>query len=236
MNATDLLGNILYRRRDGNTRQDATQKLEVASRDNYREYMLMISTVLVEEGNPMHVRNAAGLALKNALTARDSARQAEYFTRWLTLDAETKNKIKEDSLTSLQVSAGTSPRKSFQPSRLSSCHKVNGPILSSSCLPIGFICESIEPEILSLRSNETLTAVIHGACKEEPSSEVQLAAIHSLFNSLKFVRENSECEGERNYIMQVVCEATQNSNVLSAHSNVSIMTRCNFILNRLFSG
>ncbi|KAL0957214.1 hypothetical protein HGRIS_001029 [Hohenbuehelia grisea] len=93
MNATDLLANILYRRRgtmpqffasrghskaqihlthpkDANTRQDATQKLEVASRDNYREYMLMMSTVLVEEGNPMHVRNAAGLALKNALTAR----------------------------------------------------------------------------------------------------------------------------------------------------------------------
>jgi importin subunit beta-1 len=28
------------------------------------------------------------------------------------------------------------------------------------------------------------------------------------------VRENFEREGERNYIMQVVCEATQNPNVL----------------------
>jgi len=39
-----------------------------------------------------------------------------------------------------------------------------------------------------------LTAVIHGARKEETSQEVQLAAIHALFNSLEFVRENFERE------------------------------------------
>jgi hypothetical protein len=51
-----------------------------------------------------------------------------------------------------------------------------------------------KPETLALRSNEILTAVIHGARKEEPSQEVQLAAIHALFNSLEFVRENFERE------------------------------------------
>ena len=83
---------------------------------------------------------------------------------------------------------------------------------------------------MSVRSNEILTAVIHGARKDEPSSEVQLAAINALYNSLEFVRDNFEREvcmsycilcvrfltcdqGERNYIMQVVCEATQNPNV-----------------------
>lgn len=30
----------------------------------------MLSSVLVNESTPLHVRNAAGLALKNALTAR----------------------------------------------------------------------------------------------------------------------------------------------------------------------
>jgi importin subunit beta-1 len=61
---------------------------------------------------------------------------------------------------------------------------------------IGYICETIvrlpcatqplcphlvpqKPEVLALRSNEILTAVIHGAPKEEPSSEVQLAAVHA---------------------------------------------------------
>ena len=76
---------------------------------------------------------------------------------------------------------------------------------------IGYICETIvsglftfriivlseaiqKPEILSMRSNEILTAVIHGARKEEPSTEVQLAAINALYNSLEFVRDNFERE------------------------------------------
>ncbi|KAJ7863634.1 armadillo-type protein [Mycena olivaceomarginata] len=54
---------------------------------------------------------------------------------------------------------------------------------------IGFICKSIKHEILTLRANEILTAVIHGAPKEEGSA------------------------GECNYIIQVFCEATQNSSV-----------------------
>ena len=45
-----------------------------------------------------------------------------------------------------------------------------------------------------MQSNEILTAVIHGARKEEPSPEVQLAAINALFNSLEFVRDNFERE------------------------------------------
>jgi importin subunit beta-1 len=58
-----------------------------------------------------------------------------------------------------------------------------------------------KPEILSLRSNEILSAVIHGARKEEPSSEVQLAAIHALFNSLEFVRDNFEREVGQNSLL-----------------------------------
>lgn len=45
-----------------------------------------------------------------------------------------------------------------------------------------------------MRSNEILTAVIHGARKEEPSSEVQRAAINALYNSLEFVRDNFDRE------------------------------------------
>ncbi|KAG5726770.1 hypothetical protein E4T56_gene1161 [Termitomyces sp. T112] len=64
----------------------------------------------------------------------------------------------------------------------------------STLLTIGFICETIKPKILRLHSNKILTAIIHGACKEELSAKVQLAAIHALYNSLKFVHENFECE------------------------------------------
>lgn len=48
-----------------------------------------------------------------------------------------------------------------------------------------------------MKSNEILTAVIHGARKEEPSPEVRQAAISALYNSLEFVRDNFEREVRR---------------------------------------
>jgi len=84
--------------------------------------MLMLSAELGTETSPPHVRNAAGLALKNALTAKvclsyppnlttkipssrsshqESARSEEYSNRWLAVPPETRSKIKHDSLIAL---------------------------------------------------------------------------------------------------------------------------------------
>ncbi|KAJ3709606.1 armadillo-type protein [Lentinula raphanica] len=231
MNATELLANTLSP--DATTRQTATEKLENASRENYPEYMLTLSSVLADEGSQIHVRNAAGLALKNALSARESARQTEYSNRWLNLNLDVKTKIKQHSLMTLgstSAKAGTFAAQvvaaiaavELPQGQWNDLIEVllgfinNQPTVNlkiATLQAIGFICESIKPDILALRSNEILTAVIQGARKEETSPEVQLAAIHALFNSLEFIRDNFDREGERNYIMQVVCEATQNQSV-----------------------
>ena len=82
----------------------------------------------------------------------------------------------------------------------------------ASLTTIGYICESPESELrmaLVAHSNAILTAVVQGARKEETNLEVRLAAITALGDSLEFVGNNFKNEGERNYIMQVVCEATQ---------------------------
>jgi importin subunit beta-1 len=105
--------------------------------------------------------------------------------------------------------------------------------LGATLIPIQYPSSNQDPDVLSVRADEILTAVVHGARKEEPSTDVQLAAMQALYNSLSFVRENFEREvcaliaafstqlggltdfpqGERNYIMQVVCEATQSPSV-----------------------
>ena len=41
----------------------------------------MLSSVLSDENTPLHVRNAASLALKNALTARVSLLVISFFSR-----------------------------------------------------------------------------------------------------------------------------------------------------------
>ena len=87
--------------------------------------MLMLSAELGNESSPPHVRNAAGLALKNALTAKvrvsyapnltseisshpshqESARSEEFSNRWLAVLPETRSKIKHDSLLALGSSS-----------------------------------------------------------------------------------------------------------------------------------
>ena len=82
----------------------------------------------------------------------------------------------------------------------------------TSLTTIGFICETDDQDLrdsLAQHSNAILTAVVQGARKEEPNNEIRNAAITALSDSLEFVRTNFENEGERNYIMQVICEATQ---------------------------
>ncbi|KJA23057.1 hypothetical protein HYPSUDRAFT_201619 [Hypholoma sublateritium FD-334 SS-4] len=133
-------------------------------------------SVLGDENIPFHVRNAAGIALKNALTVREAHRKT-LASRWLNLPSDTKHKIKQDALMTLgSPNVKTGNFASWAVSAISAVE-----------LPQG----QQNPEILCLRSNEILTAVIRGARKEEPSADVQPAAIHSLYNSLEFVRGNS---------------------------------------------
>ncbi|KAK6992247.1 importin N-terminal domain-containing protein [Favolaschia claudopus] len=182
----------------------------------------MQSTVLADDNSPMTVRNVAGLALKNFST-RSFGRSADYDSRWLHLSTD-KTKIKNDALATLGSSA---PRAGAVASQVISAiaavelpaiqwgdlieillgflnTQTNANLRIATLQTIGFICESIKPEILTVRANEIPTAVVHGARKEETSSD-QLAAIHALYNSLESVRDNFERE--------VVCEATQNSAV-----------------------
>ncbi|EIM80114.1 karyopherin Kap95 [Stereum hirsutum FP-91666 SS1] len=231
MNAGELLANTLSP--DQATREDATNKLESASRENYPAYMLMLSAELVNENSQVFTRNAAGLALKNALTARESSRQTEFSSRWLAVDNDTRSKIKQDVLMALHspsskvgivAAQGVAAIANVElpvgqwPELIEILlgfvnNAANTPLRIATLNAIGYICESIDPDVLAVRANEILTAVVHGARKDEPSPEVQLAAIQALYNSLSFIRDNFEREGERNYIMQVVCEATQNPSI-----------------------
>ncbi|KAG8934298.1 karyopherin beta [Tulasnella sp. 418] len=229
MNASELLANSLSA--DAAIRQDATAKLESAARENYPGYVLHLSAELVNEQSPSHVRTAAGVALKNALTARDYTRLSEYAQRWLALSPDVKSKIKQDNLNNLNspaikiavnsgqviasIAAIELPEAQWPeliPTMLASVSQVGNVNLRIATLQtIGFICEQVKPEILAAQSNDILTAVVQGARQDEPNKDVTLAAMHALYNSLEFVRENFEREGERNYLMQVVCEATQHS-------------------------
>lgn len=169
--------------------------------------------------------------MKNAFTTREFARVHDIQEKWLQLDIETKKRVKNLSLQTLASSnnqAGAAAAQviasiaaveltrnqwpELMPSLVQNVGEGNDHLKQASLTTIGFICESQDTELrasLVQHSNAILTAVVQGARKEEPNPEVRLSAIYALGDSLEFVDSNFKNEGERNYIMQVICEATQ---------------------------
>ena len=197
-----------------------------------QNYLLTLSRELANEQAQTQVRMAAGLALKNSFSARDYVRLKEVQNRWLTqINPETKTEVKGLALQTLASNdnrAGLSaaqfiaaiaaielPREQWaelMPTLVENVGTGSDQKKQSSLTTIGFICESDDQDLrdsLAQHSNAILTAVVQGARKEEPNADVRNAAITALGDSLEFVRTNFENEGERNYIMQVICEATQ---------------------------
>ena len=170
--------------------------------------------------------------MKNAFSAREYARLRQAQGKWLQqVDPDVKKTVKELALKTLgskDTRAGQSaaqfiasiaaievPRNEWPELMTTLVTNVSegaDHLKQTSLSTIGFICETQEADFrdsLTQHSNAILTAVVQGARKEESNLEVRNAAITALGDSLEFVRTNFENEGERNYIMQVICEATQ---------------------------
>lgn len=212
-------------------RESASSALKSFETSQLSVYLTSLSEALQDDRVPSHLRNAAGLAIKNSISAREQSTQQEYTTRWNQLDLGLRNSLKSSWLSVLasddknarhvgaQVVAALGaielPNNNWNELLPALLVMVNSPdqagLRQASLETIGFICESINSQVLATQSNEILTCVVQGARKEEPSIDVQKAAIRALYNSLEFVRDNFSREGERNYIMQVVCEATQST-------------------------
>lgn len=217
---------------DANIRAQAEQQLLSAAEQDFPGYLLTLSRELANDQADSSVRMAAGLALKNSFSARDFARLREVQRRWLEqIDPSVKQEVKQLSLQTLgsnDTRAGQSaaqfiasiaaielPREQWpelMPTLVDNVGQGSDQKKQASLTTIGFVCETDDQDLrdsLAQHSNAILTAVVQGARKEEANADIRNAAISALGDSLEFVRTNFENEGERNYIMQVICEATQ---------------------------
>ncbi|ODV61710.1 karyopherin beta [Ascoidea rubescens DSM 1968] len=217
-------------------RFQAEQQLENAAKENFPLYLSLLSEALNNESKKTEVRMLASLALKNQLISKDPKQHKIYSERWINLDNNFKNQIKANSLKNLLSSDDRVANSAAQlvaaiaeidlsrndwPELINSLIENTKPevpdhIKRSNLLTIGYICESADPNNAGIvsRANDFLIAIIQGAQSSEKNSKiVRLTAINALVDSLEFIQSNFQKEGERNYIMQVVCEATQASDV-----------------------
>ncbi|XP_044737597.1 importin subunit beta isoform X1 [Chrysoperla carnea] len=216
---------------DKNELEAAQNFLEQAATTNLPEFLKTLSDILRHGGNSQVARMAAGLQLKNQLTSKDPATKQLYQDRWRAIPEDSRSYIKKNIVGAL----GT---ESNRPSSAAQCVAyvavaelpagqwtdlintlVNNVVNAASTEmqkestleAIGYICQEIDSDVLVQQSNAILTAIIHGMRSSEPSNHVRLAATEALLNSLEFTKANFEKDSERNFIMEVVCEATQST-------------------------
>ena len=214
---------------DANARVAAEAQLKAAQESNFPGFLTSLAGEIANEQKPPTTRQLAGLLLKNSLDARDENRKAELVEKWLQQDPTIRNQIKGAVWNTLSSSDPTVRHTSAQvvakiagaeipakqwPDLVQNLQNnvSNGtaPGLKQATLEaLGFVCEEIDAEHLEeAEVNAMLTAIVQGMRKEEPDVEIRLAACVALRNALYFAVNNFEHDNERNYIMQVTCEAT----------------------------
>ncbi|VDK32430.1 unnamed protein product [Taenia asiatica] len=212
----------------------AQQYLEEAAKVNLPVLLKNLSEILANVQCDPISRMQAGLQLKNAIYSKDLAIRMSYHDRWLQMPVDYTNYIKQKCLEALgtettahssaaqcvaHIACAEVPANRWPDLMSKLVTNVTSPgstesIKHATLEAIGYLCQDIEPAILSNQSSEILTAIIFGMKKEEPSDKVKLAATNALLNSLEFTKRHFDVEHERNYIMQVVCESTQSPDPL----------------------
>lgn len=216
---------------DAATRQAAERQLQDAASSAFQPYVELLSQVMVDTAAKPEVRVLAALALKNQLTLKDARVRADQQARWLAMDAAVRGEIKKRALHELlggdermaqavpqlvsAVAAAELPRNEWPtliPTIIENTKTEKTAAVKRACLlAIGYICEASDlndPQMLA-QSNGILIAIVQGVQASEPLAAVRLTALNALVNLLVFIKHNFQREGERNFIMQVVCEATQ---------------------------
>lgn len=209
-------------------RDNATTTLKMAASQDFASYVRALCQALCTESVPVEIRQAAGVAVKNTLVSKDAQVLGEYSSRWLALDGSVRDYIKEQLLSSLGSESAKAGGAAAQataaiafvelpsgawPNLMS--RLVSGAQSSSDNLRrgsiecIGFICEEIDPKVLTSSSNEILTAVVNGLRSEESNPLVRAAAAKALLLCVEFIRGNFDHTDERDFIMSVICTATQ---------------------------
>ncbi|CAH3016733.1 unnamed protein product [Porites evermanni] len=213
---------------DQNELQSAQRYLEEAAQGNLPQFLAALVNELADGGKSQVARMAAGLQLKNQLTSKDPTVRMQYQQRWISLSDELKNHVKTRVIQTLGTEKA---RPAIAPQCIAAiaCAEIpnrqwlevvdilqniavqptSADSLREQALEaIGYLCQDIEPEHLVDQSHKILTAIVSGMKNEEPNLQIRIAATNALLNSLEFSKQNFEREGERNFIMQVVCQAS----------------------------
>lgn len=212
---------------DQNELRQAYECLERFSQ-NVPDFFKALSQILANAEIGPYIRMSAGLQLKNQLTSKDEVVKQKLEQQWLALPQDVRDVVKNNVLSSLGSETGRPSSSAQCVAYIASIELPKGlwpnliqqltdnatlqsvpSVKVANLEAIGYICQEVNPQLLVSESNKILTALVNNIKKDEPSNDIKLAAATALLNSLEFTKANFDTDSERHYIMQVVCEATQ---------------------------
>lgn len=220
---------------DPGARAAAETQLHQMQETNFAAFVISLAAEMVTDSKPAVTRQLAGLVLKNAVDAKEETRRRELQARWTATDANAKSNVRQTLLQCLKstdqavchTAALVIPKIAVVDLPANQWPNLIQELLSNMNAPadsvapgtrqgtleaLGYVCEemdTLDQEVLQPEQvNLILTAVVAGMRPEEPEQGVRLAATTALTNAIAFAQHNFNNDQERNYIMQMVCQAT----------------------------
>lgn len=201
---------------DASVRTAAEEQLKLFQEQNLPGFLASLAAELANNAKPADSRRLAGLILKNTLDAKEDVRKRELHARWLTLDPQLKQGVRDSVLSTLhsdipdvrhtaamvtaKISAIDLVRKEW-PTLIQTLLGYIGaqpPVTGTrqaTLEAMGYVCEEmalVKEEVLSpAEVNMILTAVVAGMSPSEPN-ESRLAATTALCNAIEFASHNFE--------------------------------------------
>ena len=186
-----------------NNQNDAVKYIQEYTQRDFTGFLQALADVLYNQQNPPVVRAAAGLQLKNQLTARDESQRQQQQEKWRTLPDPTRLYIKERVLQALGTEV-------FRPSSAPQCvayiaiielpenkwpelipaliSNVSNPestqqLRLASLEAMGCICQDIDQSLIQTTYLQAmLNSIVHHGMRDDEADDVKRAATTALMN------------------------------------------------------
>ncbi|EGC28472.1 hypothetical protein DICPUDRAFT_51827 [Dictyostelium purpureum] len=216
---------------DPNVRQAAENFLTTASNQNFPLFIHSLTSELINEEREPKIRQLAGIVLKNSIYSKSQERNEVLIKQWVSIDAAARNVIKNDLLRGLSspiydarhtaaivishiglIEIPHSLWEELIPSLFKNIETGGEHLKQVTLQTIGYICEEIDPDVMSKYSDNVLRVITDGIRDESPN--VKLAGIQALCHTLEFIKGNFEKKEQRDYIMKVIIDNSESQNPL----------------------
>ncbi|OMJ85704.1 hypothetical protein SteCoe_12894 [Stentor coeruleus] len=227
--------------KDHSSRELGLRTMTQMSHSDPSSFLLNLSLELANNTSPPHIRQLAGLMLKN--TMQNATKDPMLEKVWDQVDSQVKTQIRNNALGSLASEDKDVRLISSQTVATLACFDIpqgqwldvldilitnatnlNRTFKISALRTLGYICDGLSSDYVAReQSNMILTAIASSLDPSETDFEIKSITLSAFRNSLKFIKANMQNLQERTIIMNLIYSCCQDQNVQIRSSSMMII-------------